>query len=123
MVERTLSRKSQMIRVEVMPWFRCLIRGENFPGQLIGKEYAVGFFVTRFVESADAVGAESLALAQLRAEPKLTITADCSRSVGACVFFEEVTAVGTDVIPEVPTGFVWFPMNDSDGPRGYEPVP
>ena len=30
-------------------WFRCLFRGENFPGQLAGVAGLVGFFVTRFV--------------------------------------------------------------------------
>src|SRR4051794_18549300 len=35
-----------------MAWFRCCVRGENFPGQLVCEAGLVGFYVTRFVEAA-----------------------------------------------------------------------
>jgi hypothetical protein len=34
-----------------MPLFRCSIRGENFPGELIGLTTAARFKATRFVEA------------------------------------------------------------------------
>ena len=54
-----------------MAWFRCFIRGEDFPGQVVGESGPVGFYVTRFVEAADAREAEAIAFRSLRAQPKL----------------------------------------------------
>jgi hypothetical protein len=69
-------------------WFRCFIRGENFPGQLIGEPGLVGFYVTRFVEAVDVAAAESIALRALRAEPKLAAPPGHTPTGRARVFFE-----------------------------------
>jgi hypothetical protein len=34
-----------------MAWFRCFLRGEHFPGELVGEAGPIGFYVTRFVSS------------------------------------------------------------------------
>jgi hypothetical protein len=94
-----------------MAWFHCLIRGENFPGQLVGQEYPVGFFVNRFVEANDAAEAESCVLDELRTEPKLAPPSGYQSSGQAQVFFERITEVEASAVPAVPSGFVWYPMN------------
>jgi hypothetical protein len=34
--------------------YRCLVRGENFPGEMLSLPYDVGFYTTRFVAASDA---------------------------------------------------------------------
>lgn len=93
-----------------MAWFRCFIRGENFPGRLVGLPGPVGFYTTRFVEAADARGAESASLQALLGEPKLALPAGCQPSGMARVFFEEIEEVSADSVPAVQPGFAWYPM-------------
>ena len=93
-----------------MAWFRCFMCGENFPGQLIGEDGLVGFYVTRFVQAPNASLAEATALDALRAEPKLAPPAGCQSSGIAQVFFEEVAKVPADVVPVVQPGYAWHPM-------------
>jgi hypothetical protein len=91
-------------------WFRCFFRGENFPGQLAGVTGLVGFFVTRFVEAASAEEAESLLVAELRAEPVLAKPAGYEPSGIACVYLEEIDEIRAEQVPSPPPGFAWFPM-------------
>lgn len=93
-----------------MAWFRCFIRGENFPGQLVGEPRPVGFYVTRFVEAADPQAAEFVAIHGLRAEPKLTLPPGFTPNGQARVFFEEIEAVAVEQVPAIQPGFVWYPM-------------
>ena len=44
-----------------MPVYRCFIRGENFPGALIGERWPIGFYTTRFVVAESAPDAQYLA--------------------------------------------------------------
>jgi hypothetical protein len=94
-----------------MPLFRCLIRGENFPGELIGLTTAVGFHATRFVDAESAAEAEQLAVAGLREDAALTVTAE-PRVKNAKVYFESIEEVltGTDRLPN--TGFTFFTMDN-----------
>ncbi len=96
-----------------MAWFRCFIRGENFPGELVGEAGAVGFYVTWFVEAADAGAAEAIALRVLRGEPKLSPPPGSTLSGQAKVFFEKVEELTADQVPAVQPGFVWHPMGDA----------
>jgi hypothetical protein len=93
-----------------MAWFRCFIRGEYFPGQLVGVAGPVGFYVTRFVEADDEAAAELSALQGLQAEPKLTPPPGYTPSGQTRVFFEEIEAVAAEQVPTVQPGFVWYPM-------------
>ena len=96
-----------------MAWFRCLILGEIFPGQRIGEAEPVGFYVTRFVEAADATEAEAAALWALRAEPKLAPLPGHTPSGQARVFFEVVEELAAADVPPVQPGFAWHPMGEA----------
>jgi hypothetical protein len=99
-------------------WFRCFIRGENFPGELADEAGPVGFYVTRFVEAADPDAAEATAVQGLRAEPKLAPPPGFTPTGQARVFFEEIAKVAAEQVPAVQPGFVWYPMEASDAEPG-----
>jgi hypothetical protein len=91
-------------------WFRCLIRGEQFPGRIIGDDRPVGFYVTRFVEAASLADAEYAVVQKLTLEPKLAGIALPLSSAGARVEIEEIAEVRRDEVPPVQPGFAWHPM-------------
>lgn len=91
-----------------MPWFKCLIHGENFPGILIGEVREVGFYTTRFVEAPNPEQAEILALARIRDEPKLQKTKDLIPGERAKVYFDEIEEVPREDVPEIQEGFSWY---------------
>ena len=95
-----------------MAWFRCLVRGENFPGQLIDKPGLVGFYVTKFIEAVDPSVAEVAALEELRKESKLTPPQGCAPSKSARIFFKEIEELATDYVPVEQLGFAWYAMDD-----------
>ena len=101
-----------------MPWFRCLIRGENFPGQISGAAGPVGFYVTRFVQAANVAEAEALALQSLRGEPRLAPPPGDTPSGRARVFFEEIEEVTAGQVPSEPPGFVWYASEDTEAEPG-----
>ncbi|HEY1189613.1 MAG TPA: hypothetical protein VGE74_18345 [Gemmata sp.] len=98
-----------------MAWFRCFIRGENFPGELIGAAGPVGFYATRFVEAASPEAAEGAVLQALKAEPNLAPPPGYTPSGQARVFFEEIEEVVGELAPSVPPGFAWHPMEGANG--------
>jgi hypothetical protein len=93
-----------------MPLFRCLIRGENFPGELIGLTAAVGFHATRFVDAASATEAEQIAVAALRQDAALTVTSE-PRVKNAKVHFESIEEVPVETERAPNTGFTFFTMD------------
>lgn len=95
-----------------MRWFRCFIRGENFPGALAGTEGLVGFYITRFIEAEDAAEAETRVLCTLRTEPKLAPPPGFVPQGKARVIFEQVTELPGESVPRQPPGFVWYPMDE-----------
>lgn len=97
-----------------MAWFRCFVRGENFPGQHLGEAGPVGFYVTRFVEAADPEAAEAATLHSLRAEPKLAPPAGYTPAGQVRVYFEEIEELEAEKVPAVQPGFAWHPMRDTD---------
>ncbi|MDB5309896.1 MAG: hypothetical protein JWO38_4098 [Gemmataceae bacterium] len=97
-----------------MAWFRCFIRGENFPGQMIGESGPVGFYVTRFVEATDSGEVETAALRVLRAEPQLAPPQGYTPSGRARVFFEAVEELAAGPVPRVQPGFAWHTMEIAD---------
>jgi hypothetical protein len=110
-----------------LAWFKCFIRGENFPGALAGISGLVGFYTTRFVEAADASEAEAHALDELRGEPRLSPPPGYQPTGIAKVFFEEISELPGSKVRDPQPGFVWYPMdadadpdaaaNPGDGPR------
>lgn len=93
-----------------MALFRCSIRGENFPGELIGLTVAVGFHATRFVEADSATEAENIAVAALREDAALTVTAE-PRVKNAKVYFESIEEVPADTERVPNQGFTFFTMD------------
>ena len=92
-----------------MPLFRCSIRGENFPGALLGEASPVGFYATRFVDAPSSDEAELLALGLLRDEEVFNIPPE-TRSDNAKVFFDEIVEVATDSARMPNSGFSFFVM-------------
>lgn len=92
-----------------MPFFRCSIRGENFPGFLLGGSSPVGFYATRFVDADSAEDAEMLALDVLRGEEVFRFPPE-QRTEDAKVFFEEIVEVAADTSRAPNGGFTFFVM-------------
>ena len=81
-----------------MPWYKCTIEGQSFPGSLISKPGLVGFFATRFVKAPSAEEAESLSLAELRRDDRFKIPSAGLQPPDARVFFAASTGeAGSDL--------------------------
>jgi hypothetical protein len=93
-----------------MPLFRCSIRGENFPGELIGLTAAVGFHATRYVDAESAEEAEGIAVAALRQDAALTVTSE-PHVKNAKVYFERIEEVAADAERAPNAGFTFFRMD------------
>ena len=91
--------------------YQCLIRGENFPGILIGKQYLVGFYTTRWIEATDEAAAEQLVLERLKKET-IFDAPDGHRSGRAKVYFDEIVTVDCKPKDIVEVGATWFPMEE-----------
>ncbi len=89
-----------------MPWFRCFIRGENFPLELDGKRQATGFYTTRYVEAADEGDAELKAVNVLRDDPALKVPPGTPGVEHAMVYVEEIELVDGPSAPNA--GFTFF---------------
>ncbi|RIA35535.1 hypothetical protein DFR49_4315 [Hephaestia caeni] len=96
-----------------MPLYRCFVRGENFPGELVGASQFMGFYTTRWIEAPTAEAAETAGVEMLRAEYRFS-EEEKQRAPDARVYFEEVVEVPADT-PQIPpnSGATWFEM-DSD---------
>ena len=94
-----------------MKLYRCMVRGENFPGELIGKKGLVGFYTTRWVEAVSLEEAEISALEAVRIDPAFEIVSPKLREqFKAMVYFEEILEVPPET-PRVPSkGATWFDM-------------
>jgi len=101
-----------------VPWFKYLISGENFCGELIGREMLLGFYTTRFIEALDAGSAESRALERLQTDPNLAPPPGFAPTVQAKVYVQEVEEVGADVVPATQPGIVWYRMENVDSTGG-----
>ena len=92
--------------------FECIIRGENFPGSIIGETGSIGFYSRRQIEAESPEQAELLTLEQLRQDPIFAVLAE-DENEEAAVFFEEVRPAAMTDADESEAGFIWFPMEDS----------
>lgn len=90
-----------------MPWFKCFIEGENFPGTLIEKDSPIGFYTTRFVEADNSDVAELLVLENLKHGHSLALPEGSETPANAKVFVETVTEVSENEVQENP-GFAFF---------------
>ena len=90
-----------------MPLFRCFIRGDNFPGKLIGKKSPIGFYTTRFVDAGTPEEAEMLAVDLLRTDADLDVSAE-HRTQEAKVYFEKIEEVHPETERKPNSGFTFF---------------
>lgn len=88
------------------------MRGENFPGALMGQRAPVGFFTTRFVEAGSAAEAEAAALRLLKDDETLGGIRPEDRSPAAKVYFEQIEVVDVDASVGPGRGFTFFPMEE-----------
>ncbi len=89
-----------------MAWYQCMIRGENFPGRILGRKGPIGFYTTRVVEAASPEEAELKALAELKKDKGLKVP-KVHRTEKAQVFFEQITQLSRRPIRK-PAGFTFF---------------
>ena len=102
-------------------WFRCLIRGENFSGEIavaaplvesanpVTTTDTVGFFVTRCVEANSTQEAEKNAVDLLRSEPRFNPTEGYTPTGKERVFVEKITEVAAEDSSKSESGFAFFP--------------
>lgn len=91
-----------------MSKYRVLISGENFLLNFDGRPRKSGFYVTRFVDAADAEEAENAAVALLRNDAALKGLVLNSRDDTPMMYAEEVEELEAyDPEENVDTGFSW----------------
>ncbi|MDS4029276.1 MAG: hypothetical protein RKO66_04285 [Candidatus Contendobacter sp.] len=111
LISRLKSSKPSQLRVpDGQRLYRCLAHGENFPGAILSRTEAIGFYTTRFVVAKDAQTAEMLVLEMLRAEPGLQLPEGVDKPMDARVSFERIEEVPNDTPPQPNAGFTFYVM-------------
>ena len=99
-----------------MPFYRCLLRGEHIPGEVIGSAGLYGFYTTRWVQALNPRRAELRAVEAVRRDPKMAVPDGVPRSPDARVHVEEI-----ERIPRLPRfrggGAIWFAEDGESPPR------
>lgn len=98
-----------------MAWFRCMVRGQNFPLVLQGKNKNWNFYATRFVEARDEDHAEQVLLKLLRSDADIQVTKGVPGREHARLYVEELSEVDRANGPNA--GFTFF---DDDGIQFFE---
>lgn len=91
-----------------MPFFRILVRGENFRMNVSGSVGTFGFYTTRFVEVENPETVENEAVAAIRTDPELTCAVLNNRDNPPRIFIEEIEQIPQSDIPDVAQGFTFF---------------
>jgi hypothetical protein len=94
-----------------MPYYRCLIRGENFAWPNGGDWDLMGFYTTRWVQALNPAAAETKAVEALSKEPEFKKPEGYCSGPPARVCVEEI-----DNVKRLPLmrgrGATWFAMED-----------
>ncbi len=93
-----------------MPWYRCFIVGENFPGAIIDELSPIGFHATRFVEADRPEEAETKVLANLSDELNVALPPGMDRPENAEVVVAGIEEVDRSQVDETNRGFSFFVM-------------
>lgn len=94
-----------------MKIFKCFIRGEGFPGLVVGVSGSVGFYTTHYVRASDESEIESIVWQNMLNDERLSpILAPCDLSE-IKVTLEEIEGVPEDDFNRELQGFVWYEMN------------
>src|SRR5688572_30044403 len=102
-----------------MPWFRCLVRGANFPGHLSGMHGLIGFRVTRFCEAATPREAEDRVMRRIWSDPRLASLGPPNdwRYPPVYLYSEQIVEVAEAEVPPRVEPLVWHPMDDDGQER------
>ena len=104
-----------------MPFYRCMMRGEDFPGELIGSTGDFGFYTTRWVQALTAWRAELKAVEMIRKELKGKMPQGLPPPTRARIHREEVEKI--DKLPRFRGGgAVWYRQEDEPRPLASERV-
>ena len=98
-----------------MPFYRCVIRGEHFPGECVGKSGPYGFYTTRWLEAGDEAEAELRAVAMLRDDPSFALPQRLPKPTDARVYVEELEEV-SDLPDSRGGGTSWFREDETNRP-------
>jgi hypothetical protein len=102
--------------IEPVPFYRCFIRGEDFPGECIGSTGLYGFYTTRWVQAVSTAKAELEAVAALRKDPNFALPEGFTKPVSARVFVEEIVQIRK--LPRMRgRGATWFTDDGEDDSR------
>jgi fructosamine-3-kinase len=92
-----------------VPWFKCLVEGENFPGYLIGESALVGFYATRFIQANSPNEAELLVLELLKSDKNISIPTATAKLTNAKTSFELIEEIPSHAVGSN-SGFTFFIM-------------
>jgi hypothetical protein len=92
-------------------WYRCLVRGEDFPLVLKGELDLFGFYTTRFVDASTPEDAEHRATRLILADPSLSFSMGAPAAEGARLYFESVDRVDEQGASN--SGFTFYRMKDA----------
>ena len=95
-----------------MKSFCCFAAGENFPGELDGKDMPIGFFVSVFVNAVDSNEAESKSLEMLLMHPDLGLADGAKIPTIATISFKVVHELAHRVETPKVTEFQFFEMDE-----------
>lgn len=93
-----------------MAWFKCFVRGEDFPGELVGEKSLVGFYTTCYAEANSTSEAEVIALEQMRDDQRLVLSSPPTAEPK--IYFEEFEEIDRSEVPSEKDGFVWYLMEE-----------
>ena len=97
-----------------MNHYRVFLKGQNFLIEVNGQPKRLGFFTTRFVQAKNREGAELLAVDLIQSDTRLRDSVLNERSDPPRIFAEEIEVVDASDVPDVQSGFSYFPMDGSD---------
>jgi hypothetical protein len=94
-----------------MPFYRCLIRGENFAWKTDSGWELMGFYTTRWVQASHAPAAEQHVVTRLREEPEFQRPDGYVGGPPTKVFIEEIAKVRSLPLRRG-SGATWFVMDE-----------
>ena len=94
-----------------MPFYRCFIRGEHFPGECIGRRGLYGFYTTRWLQALNEHHAEIKAVEILRKDTSFALPAGVPKSPDTKVYVEEIERIAR--LPRFRgKGATWFAQDE-----------
>lgn len=95
-----------------MPFYRCLLHGENFALKVDDNWEPMGFYTTRWVRALNPKAAERRVIEKLRKEPLFQKPEGYEAQGLARVFVEEIVKLRFPPVRR-PGGATWYPMNET----------